>query len=119
MQRDSQLPPAILEALKPLRVLARSWPGKPDGIDPSVVFRFKNTGRGGVRLRAFNVPGVGWCSCWVWVGEFIAATGSPAAVPQVDRRRRQGEFLRDKLSDAAKPARTASSARPVNEGGEQ
>ena len=103
MQRDSQIPQAILEALKPLRVLARSWPGKPDGIDPSTVFRFKNKGSGGVRLRALQVPGVGWCSCWVWVAEFFSATGMPAAVPQVGRRRKHGGFLRDKLSDAAEP----------------
>jgi|JI10StandDraft_1071094.scaffolds.fasta_scaffold420379_2 hypothetical protein len=119
MQRDSQLPPEILEALKPLRVLARSWPGKPDGINPSTVFRFKNKGIGGVRLRALQAPGVGWCSCWVWVAEFFSATGIPAAVPQVGRPRRRGKLLRDKLSDPAKPASTASRVRPANEGGGQ
>ena len=103
MQRDSQLPPEILEDLKPLRVLARNWPGKLGGLDPSTVFRFKNKGSGGVRLRALKVPGVGWCSCSIWVAEFFSATGMPVSVPQVERRRKQGDLLRDRLSDATKP----------------
>lgn len=119
MQRDPHLPPAILEALKPLRVLARSWPGKPDGIDPSAVFRFRNKGSGGVRLRASKVPGVGWCSCWAWVAEFIAATGGPAAAPQEERPRRRRGFLRNRLCDAVKQSIKEPRPRPSNERGEQ
>lgn len=115
MQRDSQIPQAILEALKPLRVLARSWPGKPDGIDPSAVFRFKNKGSGGVRLRALQVPGVGWCSCWVWVAEFIAATATTESLPPQARHRAIGGFLRDKIRPTTKPSSTASRVRSTGD----
>lgn len=86
--------PQLLATLVPLRVLARSWPGRPDGIDPSAVFRYARRGVRGVRLRAIRVPGAGWCSCQEWVLEFLQACNAPARSSSRAKPRRH---LRDRL----------------------
>lgn len=67
----------VPDDLWPIAVVARRWPGKDGGISPGAVFRFAKRGRRGVLLRVLEVPGVGLCSCLLWVRDFIAACNAP------------------------------------------
>lgn len=76
--------------------IARGWPGKPDGISPSAVFRLGKRGSRGIKLKLVRVPGVGLCSCFAWVIEFIDACNRGPATSE-SRKHAGARLLRDRL----------------------
>ncbi len=83
--------------------IARGWPGKPSGISPSAVFRLGKRGSGGTKLKLVRVPGVGLCSCFAWVRDFIDACNNRPG-PSGPGRRTGRRLLRERLEERVPPA---------------